>query len=234
MRQNKKTIGILGGMGPEASVYMYGMLNHLSIKRFNAKNNDDFPSILIDSIPVPDFISNNNNKQIALTMLKERVKLFKKDKILCLSIACNTAHVLLPELQKETDIQFVSIINEVVKNVKEKRLKRVGLISTFSTIKFKLYHNAFANEHIETITPTISQIKTIEKVIRNVIAGKLLEEDTEKLAAIGKSLKKRGAEGIVLGCTETPLVFPKKFSIPIFNSVEILSIALLRKYYAQD
>ena len=70
----RKTLGILGGMGPEASEYLYRTLIALSIKHFGAKNNDDFPEIVLQSVPVPDFISNEKAKEKALNMLLERTK----------------------------------------------------------------------------------------------------------------------------------------------------------------
>ena len=71
---SRKIIGILGGMGPEASGYLYKLLIDLSIKHFNARHNDDFPEVIIHSIPVPDFISSNKKRGEALQMLLERVK----------------------------------------------------------------------------------------------------------------------------------------------------------------
>lgn len=69
----RKTIGLLGGMGPEASGYMYKKLIEMSVSDFGAKNNDQFPEIILCSVPVPDFISDYKNKQKALNMLKESV-----------------------------------------------------------------------------------------------------------------------------------------------------------------
>lgn len=77
----------------------------------------------------------------------------------------------------------------------------------------------------------MSQQGTLEEIIRKVIAGKIKRSDKVELVKIAKSLKKRGARGIILGCTEFPLVFPKRFDIPVFNSLEILARALLRNYY---
>ena len=91
----KKAIAILGGMGPEASAYLYRVLIESSIKHFRARNNDDFPEILLYSIPVPDFISSDINRSEALKMLKERVKQINSLSISSLCLACNTAHVLL-------------------------------------------------------------------------------------------------------------------------------------------
>lgn len=231
MKSGQKAIGIIGGMGPEASVYMYKTLIEFSIKHFGAKDNQDFPEIILDSVPVPDFISNNRYKTKAKLMLRKRVKNFDQNDVLCLSIACNTAHILFDDLQKTSKVPFTSMIEEVAQSVSEANVKKAGLITTSSTIKFKLYQYALGKRKIESIIPTYTQIKSLDKIIRNVIAGKILKSDTKKLFVIANSLKKRGAESIILGCTEVPLIFPKNFPLPVFNSVEILSMALLRKYY---
>lgn len=228
---NKKAIGILGGMGPEASNYLYKTLINLSIKYFNAKNNDDFPEVIIHSIPVPDFISSDRKREEALKMLLERVKELSMLDLSCLSIACNTAHVLLNDLQKHSDVPFVSMIDEVVQTVRRSNHKAVGLLGTPSTIRYQLYQKALEANEISTIVPDDMQIKTLEQVIRNVLSGKLLKQDTKMLTKIADSLKKRGAKGIILGCTELPLVFSSRYSMPVYNSVEILALALLRRYY---
>jgi len=228
---SRKIIGILGGMGPEATGYLYKLLIDLSIKFFNAKHNNDFPEVIIHSIPVPDFISSDRKRGEALKMLLERVQQLNKIDLLCLSIACNTAHVLLNDLQKKSDAPFVSMIDEVVQTVKDNNCKVVGLLGTPSTIRYKLYQKALDANEISTIIPDDTQIKILERVIRNVLAGKLLKQDTQTLTKIADSLKEKGVEGIILGCTELPLVFPPRYPLPIFNSVEILALALLRRYY---
>lgn len=227
----RKAIAILGGMGPEASSYMYNSLINLAISDFGAKNNDQFPEIILYSIPVPDFISSDKDQKKALKMLKARVEMFNKLDISCLSIACNTAHILLPELQRISKTAFVSMVDEVVKEVITQKHKTIGIMGTPSTLRYKLYQVPLENAEIKVIVPNESQIKILESVIRNVIAGKLLKSDSLKLLKIANSLKEQGAEGIILGCTELPLVFPKKYSLPIYNSTLVLAEALLKKYY---
>jgi aspartate racemase len=75
------------------------------------------------------------------------------------------------------------------------------------------------------------QQRILEIIIRRVISGEIKRSDKIKLVGIAKSLEKRGAQGIILGCTELPLIFPKRFSIPIFDSLGILARALLCNYY---
>lgn len=229
--RKKSAIGIIGGMGPEASRYLYELLIDLSIKEFGAKHNDDFPEIVLFSVPVPDFISNNKNRDKALQMLKRRVIQGNAMDISYMCIACNTAHVLLPQLQPLSKAPFISMIGEVVREVKKDGKKLIGLIGTPSTIKYGLYQSALKEEGIDTIVPNKKQIEVLEKIIRNVLKGKILEEDRKSLRGIADSLRKRGAQAIVLGCTELPIVFPQRYNLPVYNSVKILAAALLRRYY---
>jgi len=234
MKKNKKAIAILGGMGPEASGYAYKLLIDLSLKEFNAKNNDDFPEIYLYSIPVPDFISSDKNREKAFEMLTERVEAIPKTLVGNIGIACNTAHVLLPELQKATSISFISMLSEVAEIVQKKNFKKVGIIGTPSTMKYKLYQKELDRKSIQAIMPDKKEWGIVENAIRNVIAGKSEKKDVLSLTNIADRLKKNGAEAIILGCTELPLVFPSSYTLPIINSLEVLSRSLLQKYYHSE
>ncbi len=227
----KLPIGILGGMGPEASVYMYKLMIELSIKHFGACDNSDFPRIVLDSLPVPDFISNEDNKSKALIMLKESVKQFNRSDILCLAIACNTAHILIDDLRKTSKAPFVSMIDEVSFLASKDNKEILGILGTPSTIKSGLYQAALEKYKIQSVVPDSKDLNILEGIIRNVLRGEISKSDSKKLLIVANSLRKKGARGIILGCTELPLVFPPKYSLPVYNSVEILSMALLRKYY---
>lgn len=230
----QSTIGILGGMGPEASGYLYSTLISKAAKDFGAKNNDQFPEVILYSIPVPDFISDDKNKDQALRMLKNKVIELNATNISCLSIACNTAHVLLPQLRSISKVPFISIINEVAKRVSADGKRKVALLATPSTIKYSLYQLALKKYGIKVLIPNTNQLEAIEKIIRNVLRGKRSIQDNKKLIKIADSLKERGADGIILGCTELPLIFPTKYSLSVYNSTEILADALLNKYYKKN
>lgn len=233
MNKNKALL-IIGGMGPEASGYLYKLLIDLAITEFGAKNNDDFPEIILHSVPVPDFISNDKSRKQALEMLEIVVKQANNLNISYISIACNTAHILLPKLQKVSKIPFVSMIEEVANEIVHNKTDMIGILGTPSTIKSRLYQDALSKKGVKTIIPNEIQLKLLENVIRNVIRGKINKSDQKTIARIANSLKKQGAKGIILGCTELPLVFPKEYFLPIYNSVTILAESLLRKYYKQN
>lgn len=226
-----KPIVILGGMGPQATGYMYNLLIDLTVKKFGASEGHTFPHILMDSIPVPEFFADEKNKSVALKMLIKEISRLNKLNILCLGIACNTAHILLPKLDKVAKKPFISMIDESVLAIKRKGIKTVGLLASPVTIQSKLYQKKLSEEGIQTIIPNTQELQKIQIIISKIIAGKTNGENKRSLISIANKLVVKGAKGILLGCTELPLIFPLKFKVPIINSLEMLSMALLIKYY---
>lgn len=223
-------IGILGGMGPQASIELNRMLIEKSVQNYGAKDNDSFPDILINSIPVPDFISNETHKEKALKILKVRVKRMDAFGVGTLCIACNTAHILLPDLQKITSTPFISIIDEVHKIVIGKKYKKVGLLATITTYKSKLYENKLTE--CQVIKPKKSMQQLFDRSIRNVIGGKDRLKIQQKIAPVIYSfIKENSLEAIILGCTEIPLIVPSDLPVPVINSLDVLAEALLKHYY---
>lgn len=229
MKKNNKTIAILGGMGPQASAKFLEVFIDVCAKEFNVKSDSDFPEVILNSVSVPNFVSNEKNLELTLKILRKRIKNLEAFNPAFFSITCNTAHLFVNKLQKETSVPFVSIIEEVCKKVSSVNIKKVGLLGSPITIKSCLYQAALKQRKIDVVLPSQKEIKNVEKVIANVLSGKILNSDREKLIDIAASLKEKGAEGIILGCTELPLIFPKNFSIPVFDSIEILANSLAQK-----
>ncbi len=144
--KNKKAIGVLGGMGPQASAHLIKLLVDLSAREFGAKNCEDFPEIILDSIPHPDFISSRKNKKKALLLFKKRARRMNRMQVGMLAIACNTAHILLDELQSESKTPFISIIDEIIKELRKKRINKVGLLASPTTFKSGIFEKAFRPE----------------------------------------------------------------------------------------
>lgn len=229
--ENNKSIAIIGGMGPQASAKLLEILIDMCNKDFGAKDDSDFPEVILNSIPVPNFISNKNNVKIVRGILIERIKNLENFRPSCIGIACNTAHVMFEDLQSSTQVPFVSIIDEVTKKVAQSKIKKIGLIGTPVTIDSNLYQSALGKQKIEVVIPSKKERELVEAVIWNVLAGNAGGKDRQQLVKIAGSLKKKGAQGIILGCTELPLIFPKDFLLPVFDSIEILARGLLQKFF---
>ncbi|MDO8570343.1 MAG: aspartate/glutamate racemase family protein [Candidatus Daviesbacteria bacterium] len=139
MNKNNKIIGILGGMGPQASAHLVKLLVDKSAKEFKAKNCEDFPEIILDSMPHPDFIASRQNSKIVVEMLKERIKNMEKMNVSVFALACNTAHIMLNLLKVASKTPFISMIDEVVKQVEGMEIKKIGLLASPTTFKSGLF-----------------------------------------------------------------------------------------------
>ncbi len=225
----RKPIYILGGMGPQASVELYRLMIEKSQRDYGAVNNDDYPELVIHSLPVPDFIGNEEAKTEALLMLQNAASGISAESYGCFGIACNTVHLLAPEITKHTKTPLVSMIDEVSDVVANKGVKTVGLLASPTTIKSRLYQEALAIHNIKVVTPGAADMRIVELAIRAVVAGKPLTVHSDRLRRIVDALYASGAEEIVLGCTELPLIFAKMEDLSVVSSLEVLADSLLRK-----
>ncbi|PIS13930.1 hypothetical protein COT65_01665 [Candidatus Shapirobacteria bacterium CG09_land_8_20_14_0_10_47_13] len=228
---NKKAIGIIGGMGPEASQHFYKLLIYYAQKDYGVVKNGEFPEIYLASIPVQDFINSNKKQKEALKMLKSRVRQMNKLPISFFCLACNTAHLLIDELRKETNKPFVSLLEELPAALLKSKIKKVGLLATPTAIKSEMYQEVMKKKGLEVVVPDDGDQRLLGKIIAETIAGKNYEENGVKVQKIARTLLDRGAEGIIEACTEIPLIFPKQHLVPVFDTLDILAKAVLERYY---
>jgi len=220
-------------MGPDASARLYQRMIDMARDEFGARENDEYPEIALQSVPVPEFFSNEKRKSEALVMLKDRIKKLTSQPLCGLAVACNTAHIVLEELEAVSGFKMVSIPEEVVKVAVEKGYKRVGLLGSPTTILSGVYQTEFLDKEIEVELPENGYIEELGKIINKVVAGRV-QGIEKKLVKIADNLKERKVEAVILGCTELPIVFPKNYSLPILDSVEILARSLLSRYYRRE
>ena len=229
---NKNIIGVIGGMGPYASAYFYKLLIKKSTEEYGAKNNDDYPEIVIDSVPVPDFISDTNSLAVAKEILISRVKALNNFGCNIIAMACNTGHLLYQDLAKNSEVPFVSLIELVCKKAKNSGMKRIGLMATETTIKTQIYHKILEREGIKVITPDKDLIRKQEDIIRFVIANGETKKFEDILSDMtNKFIKDYDLDGVILGCTELPLVFSNYKSRNVIDSLEVLADHLLKNFY---
>jgi len=226
-------IGLIGGMGPYASAYFYELLIKKSSELYGAKNNNDYPEVVIDSVPVPDFISDTKQIGFAKKMLISRVRKLNNFGCKTLAMVCNTGHVLYPELSKNSRSEFLSMVDAVAREVKKRNLRKVGILATPTTIRFGLYDKAVSRMGTQVINPTKEMQKEHELVIREVVAGRRSESHERRLYHLTQGfIKANGLDGVILGCTELPLVFPKRGFTNVVDCLDVLSDNLLKKYYS--
>jgi aspartate racemase len=231
MNKNK-IIGLIGGMGPFAGAHFCTLLLEKSSKIFGAKNGDEFPEIVLDSVPVPDFISDTKRLPEAETMLVSRIKKLNKFGCTTIAMVCNTGHILFPQLSRASEGKMISLIDVVRDRVVASRIKRVGLLATKTTIKSNLFKNAFDGTSIKIVNPDDKTIEICEKIIRGVIANTNSKKLINKLIArTDEFVKEQGLNGVILGCTELPLAFSNNKQDNIIDCLDVLSDSLLENFY---
>lgn len=222
----KKTIGILGGMGPEATAYFYELI----VTQTRAKTDQEHIKAIIYSNPeIPPRTDSILKKGPSPTpLLVEGFQRLKDAGADFVVMPCVTAHYFCPEIKDQVDIPFISLLDEAVKWAKEKvpGLRRAGLVASSGTLESRLFHDAFANAGIEVLNPEEEEQNQVMETIfgpKGIKAGFTSGFPKETLVSIAKVLIARGADAIIAGCTEVPLVL-KDLDIPV-PLIEPLRIA---------
>ncbi len=223
-----KTIGILGGMGPEATVDLYRWIVKLTPAK---KDQDHIPTIIFSYPQIPDrtqaLIYGGENP---LPYLIKGVRFLKKSGADFVIIPCNTSHKFLPEIMKQCNIPIINMIEETRNFIERNfsKVKKVGLLATTGTVKTHVYHDVFEKSKIELIVPgeNVQGGKVMEAIYgkEGIKAGFINKRVVSLLVEAAKHLEKKGAEIIIMGCTEIPLALTQKdFHLPLISPVEILA-----------
>jgi aspartate racemase len=229
-----KKIGILGGVGPQATAYIYQNIIQQSASSHGAVNNDDYPYVVFASVPVPDFISDKDNIDRAKEMLIEAAQGLVKSGCETLCIGSNTVHLLLDDVQAAVQVPFISMVELVAKECHTRGYKKVALLGTPVLIESGLYDKAMQEYGIDLMTPDNKQETICDSVIRRVIAGKPIDEIKPSYISVLNAMFDSGAEAVILGCTELPMVLNyEALGKRVISSDEVLARGIVEYYYSQ-
>lgn len=220
-----RTVGILGGMGPAASVDFYHRVVAIAQTEFHAEQDTDFPPMYLYNLPLDGFDETGfvdaEKVKGQLVSAVQKLESMGSDFIV---IPCNTVHTFIAAMQEAITIPIVSIIDAVVDTLLAKNIRTVGLLTSQSTRNYQLYESAFAQKNIQFISATDDEQKQINRVIHHVMAGTQGPSDIAQLTKVVDRFVQEGAEGVLLGCTELPLAITQAdVGVPLFNSSEILA-----------
>ena len=226
----EKIIGILGGMGPEATIDLFYKI----IKFTPAEKDQEHLRIIIDNNPkIPDRTAAILGKEEdPLPALRETAQNLEKAGADFIIIPCNTAHYFLPSIQESVKIPILNMIEETAKETQKKNssIKKVGLLASIGTYKTEIYHQHFRKYNIEVISPEEKDKEKVMKVIYAVKAGNLSEEVKKSIILIAQKLIDKGAEAIIAGCTEIPLILKEGDApVPIIDPTQVLAKAAIQK-----
>ncbi len=218
-----KTIGILGGMGPEATAQLYLEIIKIFQEEYGAKYDDDFPQIVILNLPLPDVVEEKGSMEAIVKTLQAGVKKLEQAGVDFIAIPCNTAMNFLPQMKEITSVPFLNVVVETADFIKEMRITTVGIIATEMTLRKNLYGSSL--EGVDLIIPRVEQQKAVTQVILNILCGKKEIADRKFLQELITELKEKGAKKVILGCTELPLLIRTEDTL---DTIKILAKAVVR------
>jgi aspartate racemase len=217
-----KSIGIIGGVSPESTAKYYQYITRKYYARFGDYS---YPRIIIYSVNFQQFINwqkegHWNNITESLIQAAQAVHTAGADFGL---IAANTMHAVFDKVQEKSLIPLISIIEATADAINKEKIKTVGLLGTLHTMRENFYKDGLLEHGIMTMVPEPKEQEFINKVVYYELSmGQINQESKQVFIEIINKLRGRGAEGIVLGCTEIPLLVQQNdCDIKLFNTTEI-------------
>lgn len=216
-------IGILGGMGPEASAAFYLRIIKLFQSELNAQHNYEYPEMMIHNIPSPDNVVAGVDDELKGYLLNS-VELLEQSGMELLAIPCNSAHIHINTVIDTANATVMNILEETAKAVNAAKVKRVLLLGTKSTLKQKIHLPYLEKHNIEVIIPAMHHQEVITQAIMCVCNGTVDGSTKAEVLEVINCYPQ--AQGIILGCTEIPLILDQKdIDLPCFDTMEILARA---------
>jgi aspartate racemase len=219
-----KTLGIIGGLGPESTIDYYGKIIALYRQR---TGDESYPQFIINSINMKkglDLMEANNLPGMANYLLEEIGKLARAGATFGL-ISANTPHIVFDEVAPKSPISLISIVEATCAVAKARKLNRLALLGTRYTMQATFYPRVFSREGIELLVPDPEDQTYIhDKYLNELVSGKFLPETRVGLLAIVDRMKdKHDIDGVILAGTELPLILRDREhkGIPFLDTTEI-------------
>src|SRR5205814_9441684 len=204
-----KTLGIIGGVGPESTIEYYQNIIALYRER---QRDDSYPEFIINSVDLKkglDFMTANNLAGMADYLCEEIGKLVRAGATFGL-ISANTPHIVFDEVASESPIPLISIVECAWADAKARGLKKLALFGTRFTMQGTFYSKGFSREGIELVVPDLKDQEYIhDKYLNELVPGKFLPETRDGLLAIVDRMQaKNDIAGVIPAGTELPCILP--------------------------
>jgi aspartate racemase len=222
-----KIIGLVGGTGWISTVEYYRIINKEINKKAGGLN---FAQCVLYSFNYGEIAKLNavNDMEGVHSIVSDASKKLISIGADFIVLCANTLHLYADRLEKEINVPILHIATATAKEIKKNKLSCVGLLGTKITMEKDFYIKRLNKENIEVIVPNPDKREFINNAIFNeLMMGKFKKETKDTFIEIIEGLRSKGAQGVVLGCTEIPLLIKKRdIDLPLFNTLMIHSRAI--------
>ena len=217
-----KTIGLIGGMSWESTVTYYQIINETVKKELGGLHSAKILLYSVDFAEIEACQSSGDWDKSA-GILAEAAANLEKAGADFIVICTNTMHKIAPEIQKHISIPIVHIAEATADELKANGISKVGLLGTKYTMTQAFYKSKLIDAGIEVVIPDPAGVETVNNIIyQELCLGIISEESRLKYLDVIADLRRRGAQGVILGCTEIGLLIQKDDTdLPVFDTTQI-------------
>jgi aspartate racemase len=223
------TIGLIGGITWLSTLDYYRLLNQKTNEQLGGVASAKIILSSVNFAHVKELTVANNWPALA-TLMSNEAKRLEQAGANCILMGANTMYNIADEVQSAINIPLIHIARETAREIVKLQLKKVALLGTKYTMQLPFYKNTLAEYGITTIIPNETDVEYINDCIYNEMGkGIFLQERKKEFLSIIQQLQKQGAEGVILGCTEIPILIQQKDSpIPVFDTTDIHATAAVK------
>lgn len=227
-----KTVGIIGGLGPETTAKFYLEV----ISKSKLVDATQRPQLAIWSVPMDlvvedSFIKGNDESSAYTSLLIEGAKKLELIGADFLVIPCNSVHVFIDQIRQAVTIPVLSIVEETNSFLKEHNISKVGLLATSATVKSNLYGELLEKNSIQVVLPSVTEQTELDSSITRLVNNQSSEQDKQKLESIITTLASNGVQTTLLACTDLQLVAPSHPTVAIYDTMHILAESTVKKMF---
>ncbi len=229
-----KKIGIVGGIGPESTLMYYRDI----VARINAKSGDNqYPEVAIESVNMTKMLSFFQTGDFGglADYLSAAIDTLARSGAGFAALASNTPHLVFDTLKKRSPIPLISIVEKTAERTAELSLKKVLLTGTGFTMKASFFADVFARYGISIVTPIPAEIEEIHNIIFPELENGIVRPEKKKrfLEIARGQIAAQNLDGIILGCTELPLIAEANdFTVPVLDTAQIHIDSIVAEYFS--
>ena len=222
-----RVLGLLGGTSWHSTMEFYSTINQSVNDHFGNNTNPPLLVFTLNQAEIHRFQIANQWDSIA-TILVDAALMLNKAGAEAIIFCANTPHKVFDSVQEKLDFPIIHIADATAKKIQEKGLKKVLFLGTKYSMQETFITKRIEHHGIEVVVPKAQEV--IDELHRIIITeltyGKIITSSKEYVMDIIQNAKNQGAEGVILGCTEFPLmIFPEELDINVFNTTEIHAMA---------
>ncbi|ATZ73941.1 aspartate/glutamate racemase [Idiomarina sp. X4] len=223
-----RTVGIIGGMSWESTSTYYRRLNQLINERLGGLHSAEILLASVDFAPI-EGMQSRGDWDAAGSALVTKAQQLEKAGADSIVIATNTMHKVAPEIEAAVSIPLIHIVDALANHLKKNEIERAGLLGTRFTMQQPFYKERLEKQGIRVLIPNEDDSKTVDNIIfKELCRGQFTDDARKQYLKIIDDLSAKGAQGVILGCTEIGLLVQQEHSeLPLFDTTEVHCQALV-------